>query len=317
MPPRAFASDPRPAPAFAAPEPSPESPLPGPFPRPMPFPPPLPPRPLFAVPSGDMAIAPPPEPFGTPTFEPGWLETTTPVPAVLPLFPGGAADEPKSNGLPVPEPLLPRPFPLGDFPPPIVPPSVGGGGMTALASSWPALPRPPLACPFEDPPEDPFPPMLAGGGTTSLASVPLPARPRPCALTPPAEGGGGTGCERKSPVRALPQLLISCAAEGGGATTFCAGNDSLAMDEESRVGAETGGATTSLVCESCAREAARSRGVVGAGATTVDEIAVEARSLPAATFGAGAMTCAFMAALRRVSCATSGAGATTLLASEA
>jgi len=118
-------------------------------------------------------------------------------------------------------------------------------------------------------------------------------------------------------VRELPQLLISCAAEGGGATTACAGSDSLAMDERSRVGAETGGATTSVVCDICAREAARSRGVFGAGATTVDEIAVEARSLSAATLGAGAMTCALMVALRRVSCATSGAGATTLLASEA
>ena len=70
MPPRALASDPRPAPSLAAPEPSPASPLPGPLPRPMPVPPPLPPTPALPVPVGDMAIA-PPLAFGNPTFVPG------------------------------------------------------------------------------------------------------------------------------------------------------------------------------------------------------------------------------------------------------
>jgi len=73
----------------------------------------------------------------------------------------------------------------------------------------------------------------------------------------------------------------------------------------------------SVACWIGAREAARSRGVAGAGATTVVEIAVEARSLSAARFGEGAMTCAFMATLRRVSCAISGTGATAPDASEA
>jgi hypothetical protein len=37
----------------------------------MPAPPPLPPNPVFAVPLGDMAIAPLLEEFGSPTFVPG------------------------------------------------------------------------------------------------------------------------------------------------------------------------------------------------------------------------------------------------------
>ena len=145
--------------------------------------------------------------------------------------------------------------------------------------------------------------MLAGGGMTSVPSVPLPDRLCPCASDPLAEGGGGTGCERKSPLRALPQLLISCAADGGGAITVCAGSDSFAVDKDdrSRAGAETGGATTSAVCASCVRELARSRGVLGAGATTVDAIAFDARSFSAATFGAGAITLDVIAELRRVS----------------
>ncbi len=94
------------------------------------------------------------------------------------------------------------------------------------------------------------------------------------------------------------------------------GSESFAVDEDarSRVGAETGGATTSVVCESCVRELARSRGVLGAGATTVEAIAFDARSFSAVTFGAGAITVDVIAALRRVSCTTSGAGATTLAA---
>src|ERR1700686_414640 len=70
MPPRAFGSEPRPTPSLPAPEPSPCNPLPEPLPLPMLAPPPLPPIPFFAVPSGDMASAPPVE-FGTPTLVPG------------------------------------------------------------------------------------------------------------------------------------------------------------------------------------------------------------------------------------------------------
>jgi hypothetical protein len=91
--------------------------------------------------------------------------------------------------------------------------------------------------------------------------------------------------------------------DGGGATTMVGGSESFAVDEDerSRVGAETGGATTSVVCESCVRELARSRGVLGAGATTVDAIAFEVRSFSPATFGAGAITAEVIAELRRVS----------------
>jgi hypothetical protein len=53
---------------------------------------------------------------------------------------------------------------------------------------------------------------------------------------------------RKSPVAEPPQLLRSrLTCEGGGATTAGAGNLSLGVDDMSRGGAETGGATTSTV----------------------------------------------------------------------
>ena len=83
-----------------------------------------------------MARAPPPVEFGSPGFVPGWLETTTPVPGALPpAFVGGDTGEPKSSGLPVPFPLLPRPLPERALPPP----GPGGGGTTsAEPSSEPA-----------------------------------------------------------------------------------------------------------------------------------------------------------------------------------
>jgi hypothetical protein len=140
IPARADGSDPRPVPSFAAPELSPDSPLPGPLPLPIPDPPPEPPMPIFAVPDGDMASAPPlPPEFGSPTFVPGWLETTTPdcplgpdagalgapdEPVALPLLLGGAAAVPRSSIDPVPLPLVPRPLPVGNCPPP----RPGGGG---------------------------------------------------------------------------------------------------------------------------------------------------------------------------------------------
>jgi hypothetical protein len=112
--------------------------------------------------------------------------------------------------------------------------------------------------------------------------------------------------------------LISCATEGGGATTVCCGNESFAAEDSSRAGADTGGATTSTVSDIRARELAISRAAAeGAGATTVEAIEFEARSLSAETFGAGAITVAlFIASDRRASrvtsCATSGAGAIAL-----
>ena len=109
----------------------------------------------------------------------------------------------------------------------------------------------------------------------------------------PVVGGGGTGWERRSPLRVLPQLLIS------------------------RLTCDGGGATTVVVCERGTRELARSRGVSrGAGATTVVAMAFAARILSCATFGVGATGDAFkFGALRGFTCATSGAGATTFVVS--
>ena len=127
IPPWALGSEPRPAPALPAPEPSPCNPLPEPLPLPMPAPPPLPPRPLLAVPLGDMASAPPPVEFGSPALVPGWLDMTTPLPAAFPpVLLGGATEEPRSSGPPAPAPLLPRPLPARALPPP----RPGGGGTT-------------------------------------------------------------------------------------------------------------------------------------------------------------------------------------------
>ena len=132
MPPRALGSDPRPAPSLPAPEPSPCNPLPGPLPLPMLDPPPLPPSPALDVPLGDMARAPAPVEFGTPTFVPGWLERTTALPAAFPpALLGGATEEPRSSGPPAPAPLLPRPLPERALPPP----RPGGGGTTSAEPS--------------------------------------------------------------------------------------------------------------------------------------------------------------------------------------
>ena len=84
------------------------------------------------------------------------------------------------------------------------PPRVGGGGTTAAdpeRSDRPVRDWEPLL-------PEPFP-KLAGGGTTveEEARVPLEDRPSDPALL--LLGGGGTGCERRSPVRVLPQLLRS------------------------------------------------------------------------------------------------------------
>jgi hypothetical protein len=245
---------------------------------PMPPPPPLPPRPLFAVPLGDMASAPGPVEFGSPTFDPGWLETTTPEPAAFPpALVGGATEEPRSIGLPAPEPLAPRPLPESALPPP----SPGGGGTTSAdPSSEPVEPE-------RVPPGETPPPMLAGGGTTWDVIPPTPV----LASDPPpdAVGGGGTGLVRKSPVAAPPQLLRSrLTCDGGGATTAGAGSVSLDREDASRCGAETGGSTTSTVCVSGTRELAKSRCASrGAGAMMVGAIGFAVRILSRDTLGAG------------------------------
>src|ERR1035437_7029861 len=128
--------------------------------------------------------------------------------------------------------------------------------------------------------------MLAGGGTTwgVRSATPDLARDPP----PDAVGGGGTGFGRKSPLAELPQLLRSrLTCDGGGATTAGAGSDILGVDDTSRGGAETGGATTSTVCVSGTRELAKSRCVSrGAGAMTVGAIGFAVGILSRGTFGA-------------------------------
>ncbi len=90
----------------------------------------------------------------------------------------------------------------------------------------------------------------------------------------------------------------------------------MGVEEKSRGGAETGGTTTSLVCESGMRELARARGTSrGAGATTVGAIESPARLLSGETLGAGATGAEVSAAAFLVlTWETSGAGAMALAA---
>src|SRR6266436_6232582 len=89
---------------------------------------------------------------------------------------------------------------------------------------------------------------------------------------------------------------------------------SLAGADVSRCGADTGGATTSVVCVNDDRELARSRWAsVGAGATTEGLMGVALRILSRVTAGAGATTDARSEGMERVIAGeTPGAGATTL-----
>jgi hypothetical protein len=93
-------------------------------------------------------------------------------------------------------------------------------------------------------------------------------------------------------VAVLPQLLRSrLTCDGGGATTTGVGSDSLGLEDTSRWGAETGGATTSTVCVKGTRELARSRCVsLGAGAMTVGASGFAVRILSCERFGAGGIT---------------------------
>jgi hypothetical protein len=187
--------------------------------------------------------------------------------------------------------------------------------MTAAAPSWAFELRAPPACEPLPPPDKPAPSRLAGGGTTCEERVPEPVRAND--PPPPAEeGGGGTGWERMAPLRVLPQLLRSrLTCEGGGATTACAGRESLAAVAASRAGAETGGATTFTVCERVVRELARSCGVSwGAGATTFCASALAERMRSRETSGAGATSVGFICGVARVeACSTSGVGGTMLV----
>ena len=122
---------------------------------------------------------------------------------------------------------------------------------------------------------------------------------------------------RKSPVADPPQLLRSrLTCDGGGATIAGGGNESLAVDDTSRGGAETGGATTSTVCVNGTLELARSRCASrGAGAMTLGARGLAERILSRETFGVGGTISAFKAGeLRRSARETSGAGGTGLIA---
>src|SRR5882672_3016140 len=109
-------------------------------------PPPAPPSPGLSPPEGDIASEPLPPVPGIPTFEPGWGETTTPEPALLPPSAlGGARTEPTSPGPPRPDPFLPDPERPGPEP------MDGGGGMTFPVSTVP-LPAPPeFPVPVDEP----------------------------------------------------------------------------------------------------------------------------------------------------------------------
>ena len=158
MPPRVLGSEPCPAAVFPAPGPAPFMPLPGPLPWPMLLLTPAPPRPGLSPPAGDIASEPVP-PLGSPTLEPGWLESTAPALAPLPPVVGGETPVPSSSGAPRPAPLRLRPEPAGPEPPA----TEGGGGTILLASSVPrGLPAPPPLLPV--PP--PAPGSEGGGGTT-------------------------------------------------------------------------------------------------------------------------------------------------------
>ena len=155
--------------------------------------------------------------------------------------------------------------------------------------------------------------MLAGGGTTCgvIGDAPDLASEPP----PDAVGGGGTGFARTSPVLELPQLLRSrLTCDGGGAITVGAGNDILDVDDISRWGAETGGATTSTVCVVGTRELARSRcSSRGGGAMTVCASGFAVCILSRGTFGAGGTIGVLnVGEVRVLARDTSGAGGTTL-----
>src|SRR5579863_536837 len=148
MPPLALGSDPRKDPLFPAPVPEPFIALPGPFPRPMPVPPSAPPNPSLSPPEGDIASAPVLAVVGSPTLEPGWLESTAPAFSPLPPAVAGAAGAPTLIGAPNPTPLRPAPEPPEALPPP----TDGGGGTTLLASRVPAgVPAPPASVPVPPP----------------------------------------------------------------------------------------------------------------------------------------------------------------------
>ena len=146
------------------------------------------------------------------------------------------------------------------------PPTEGGGGMTLALSEVPDPPEELREVPAALDGE-----TLGGGGTTSWVpkSFPMMLLTRdPLAAW---VGGGGTtvGAEERTPPLSRRRKSRGESAEGGGATTDGAGILSLAVREDSRSGAETGGGTTATLFI-CTRDEDTSRLTEeGAGAITV------------------------------------------------
>src|SRR5579862_2889815 len=247
-------SEPGPVPSLPAPAPGPENPLPGPSPRPTPLPPPDPPKPGLSPPEGDIAKAPFPPLPGRPSFEPGWLETTTPDALPLPVLVGGAVAKPASKAPPSPAPRFPRPWPVSE------PPESAGVGGTTEADM--VVPVPPAT----DRGAEPAPNCTVGGTIDVL--------PRPttfCRATAvfPTCTAGGTIWFCKSPgPKPGPVLATSAAMVGGGATTLGAGNASLGFEFVVCSGADTGGGTTCTAFDPGRRSVETSRwGTAALGAT--------------------------------------------------
>jgi hypothetical protein len=137
---------------------------------------------------------------------------------------------------------------------------------------------------------------VGGGATTSVGPKILPMMLLMNDPLPDGVGGGGTTVFDGSGTLPFESRCRSCetSVEGGGAITAGAGRDTLALRELARSGADTGGGTTAI-------------SVILTGA--LDNWRVTEP-------GAGGITlAASVGALRDLS-ATSGAGATTALASE-
>jgi hypothetical protein len=144
-------------------------------------------------------------------------------------------------------------------------PTEGGGGMTLAVSDVPDPPG------LRDDPEALEDETFGGGGTTSCVPKSLPMMLLTSDPLADWVGGGGTtlgAAERAEPLSRRRRSREE-SAEGGGATTAGAGMLSLAVREDSRSGAETGGGTTVWLFI-CTRDGEVSRVTAdGAGAIMV------------------------------------------------
>src|ERR1700693_671610 len=246
-------SDPGPVPSLPAPAPGPENPAPGPPPRPMPPPPPDPPRPGLSPPEGDIARAPLPPLPGRPTFDPGWLETTTPEALPPLLLVGGGVATTASRAPPSPTPRLPLPWPVSEPPPD----ADGGGGITAVP-----VPIPPATERCAEPA-----PNWTVGGTTEVLPRPLMFW-RAAEAFPTCTAGGTIWFCRSPGPQAGPVLATSEAMVGAGATTLGAGIARLGFTLVTWSGADTGGGTTCTAFDPGRRSVETSRwGTAALGGT--------------------------------------------------